>query len=202
MPGKNSGNRSVFLNFPYDEQFGRLCLAYICGVACFGLVPRATLEIPGNRRLDRIIALIQSCPFSLHDLSRVQLDRVKPRTPRFNMPFELGLAIARDKLSAGEHSWYVFEAMNRRAEKSLSDISGTDVYIHGGTVRGVLRQLSNAFIREERQPSLEEMYGVYRYVRKELASILRASGSESIFDGARPFRDVCLAASLKAEARV
>jgi len=202
VPRKNSGNRSVFLNIPYDEQFSNLCLAYICGVACFGLVPRATLEIPGSRRLDRIIALIQSCPFSLHDLSRVQLDRVKPRTPRFNIPFELGLAIAKDRLSVDGHSWYVFEAMNRRPEKSLSDLAGTDVYIHGGTVRGVLRELSNAFIREERQPSLAQMYGVYRYVRKELPSILRASGSESIFDGARTFRDVCFVASLKAEERV
>jgi hypothetical protein len=118
------------------------------------------------------------------------------------MPFELGLAVARDRQSGGGHSWYVFEAVNRRAEKSLSDLAGTDVYIHGGTLRGVLRELSNAFIREERQPSLARMYSVYRYVRNELPSILRASGSQSIFDGARPFRDVCLVASLKAEERV
>lgn len=118
------------------------------------------------------------------------------------MPFELGLAVAREKISGNPHSWYVFETMPRRLEKSLSDLAGTDIYIHGGTVHGVLQQLSNAFIREERQPNLPAMYDVYRYIRKEIPSILRASGSKSIFDGARPFRNVCIAASLRAENRV
>ncbi len=202
MPGKNEDRRYVFLNIPYDSRFERLCIAYICGIAAFGLVPRATLEIPGNRRLDRIVELIRSCPFSVHDLSRVQSDRNRPRTPRFNMPFELGLAVAHEKLTKSEHSWFVFETMSRRADKSLSDLAGTDIYIHQGTVHGVLQQISNAFIRQERQPSLAEMNAIYRYIRKELPSILRQSGSTSVFDGARPFRDVSIAASLKAEERV
>ena len=192
---KSSESKFVFLNIPYDRQFEPLCLAYICGIACFGLVPRATLEIPGDRRLNRILDLIKSCSVSLHDLSRVQLDRVKPRTPRFNMPFELGLAIAREKLVDPTQAWLVFESVNRRAEKSLSDIAGTDVYIHGGTIRGVLRQLSNAFIRQELQPTLAQMLAVYRHVRAELPSILKASGAKSVFDGARPFHDVYMAAT-------
>ena len=85
---------AVFVNIPYDEGFRRLYLAYIIGLTQLGLEPRATLGIPGGeRRLDRILALIQSCRYSIHDLSRVQLDRNPPRTPRFNMPFELGLAV-------------------------------------------------------------------------------------------------------------
>lgn len=199
---RNKNNAAVFLNIPYDKKFESLCLAYICGLACFGLVPRATLEIPGTRRLDRIIELIQACSFSIHDLSRVQLDRNKPRTPRFNMPFELGLAVAREKLIDPQHSWYVFETMPRRTEKSLSDIAGTDIYIHGGTVKGLFRQLSNAFIRQERQPTVIQMHSVYRYIRRELRAILRTSGANSIFDGARPFRDVCLAAILAAREHV
>src|SRR3954452_18148954 len=108
VPKRNKNGKAVFLNIPYGEQFESLCLAYICGLACFGLVPSATLEIPGNRRLDRIIELIQECSFSIHDLSRAQIDRYKPRTPRFNMPFELGLAVAMEKLVDPNHSWYVF----------------------------------------------------------------------------------------------
>jgi hypothetical protein len=193
--------RAVFLNVPYDRKFEPLCLAYICGVASFGLVPRTTLEIPGDRRLDRIIELVRSCRFSVHDLSRVQLNRKKPATPRFNMPFELGLAVALEKMVDPGHSWYVFEAVNGRAEKSLSDL-GTDVYIHGETVRGVMSQLSNAFIRQKRQPTVPQMISVYRYIRRELRTILATSGARSIFDGARAFRDVSVAAILKAEGRV
>lgn len=85
----------LFLNIPYDREFESLFLAYIAAVCGFGLVPRATLEIPGGeRRLDRIFDLIRECRYSFHDLSRVELDTKAPPTPRFNMPFELGLVVA------------------------------------------------------------------------------------------------------------
>ena len=112
----------VFLNLPYDSKFENLFLAYICAVHAFGMDPQITLGIAGGtRRLDRIFELIQSCEFSVHDLSRVQLDRAKPRTPRFNMPFELGLAVAWEMLGSGRHMWFVMEAVNYRLAKSLSD---------------------------------------------------------------------------------
>jgi hypothetical protein len=86
--------RAVFLNFPYDGQFVPLYLAYIAGVCAFKLIPRVALELPGGeRRLNRIVELILSCRYSFHDLSRVELDLRRPRTPRMNMPFELGLAV-------------------------------------------------------------------------------------------------------------
>ncbi len=89
LEGRASAARqkSVFLNLPYDARFRSLFLAYVAGTSAFGLIPRATLEIPGSaRRLDRILALMESCQYSIHDMSRVQLDRRPPPTPRFNMP--------------------------------------------------------------------------------------------------------------------
>jgi DNA-binding protein HU-beta len=81
---------SAFLNIPYDDRYANLYFAFIAGLCAFGLEPRATLEIAtGERRLDRIFDLMTSCHYSFHDLSRVQIDHVAPRTPRFNMPFEL-----------------------------------------------------------------------------------------------------------------
>ena len=59
---------SVFLNIPYDPQFTRLYLAYIAALSALGFVPKATLGIGGNRRLDRIASLIESCEYSIHDL--------------------------------------------------------------------------------------------------------------------------------------
>ena len=78
----------VFLTIPYDRAFEHLYLACITALTSLGLYPKTTLGIPGGqRRLDRILHLIASCKYSVHDLSRVQLDRTVPRTPRFNMPF-------------------------------------------------------------------------------------------------------------------
>ena len=81
LEGRASAARqkSVFLNLPYDARFRSLFLAYVAGTSAFGLIPRATLEIPGSaRRLDRILALMESCQYSIHDMSRVQLDRRPP----------------------------------------------------------------------------------------------------------------------------
>jgi hypothetical protein len=57
----------VFLNIPYDRQFTRLYVGYIAALSALGFVPKATLGITGNRRLDRIAALIERCEYSIHE---------------------------------------------------------------------------------------------------------------------------------------
>jgi hypothetical protein len=190
----------VFLNIPYDNKFKRLFRGYICGVSAFGLVPRATLEIPGGaRRLDRILELIHSCRYAIHDLSRVELDRTAPATPRFNMPFELGLSVAHDKASKrGRHDWFVCESKKFRLAKSLSDLNGTDPYIHGGTVNGLFAELRNMFVRRDRQPAIRQMWSIYREMSRSLPGILPHAGPASLYS-ARVFTDLCVVASASAD---
>lgn len=193
---KRRPHPEVFLNLPYDSSFDNKFLAYVCCAHAIGLRPRVTLEIPGGaRRLDRIFALIQQCEFSVHDLSRVQLDRNRPKTPRFNMPFELGLAVAWEKVG-GRQLWFVMEEMNYRLAKSLSDLNGTDPYIHRGTVEGVFREMGNAFVRK-RGASVSQMWGIYGQVRKQIPAILRRCGARSVFE-ARSFREISYAANVAA----
>jgi len=197
---RSSGPSDVFLNIPYDRRFGRLYIAFIAGLASFGLKPRATLEIPGGeRRLDRIVDLIRACSYSLHDLSRVQLDRRPPSTPRFNMPFELGLAVAWAKVGKRSATWFVFESMSRRLQKSLSDLDGTDVYVHDGSVDGVFRELSNAFVRSDRQPTIQEMRAVYADLKRASRRIRRQAGAKTIFE-ARVFKNLVYLAGKLADA--
>jgi hypothetical protein len=82
--------QSVFLNIPYDDQFEKLYLAYIVGLTQLGLKVNATLAVPNQGRLDRIIKLIEESDVSIHDLSRIEPSF---GIPRFNMPLELGLAL-------------------------------------------------------------------------------------------------------------
>ncbi len=185
---------SVFLNIPYDNRFSRLYLAYIAGLIELGLTPKVTLGIPGGTaRLDRIFALIQTCRYSVHDLSRVQLDLTPPRTPRFNMPFELGLSIAWAKLNPQRHTWFVYETQNRRAQKSISDLNGTDCNIHKGTAEGVMRELCNAFVRRKNRPSVPQMIQTYESLRRSVPELKRHCGAQTIFE-ARIFRDLLLLA--------
>lgn len=191
-----SFDNSVFLNIPYDDRFRRLYLAYISGLIHLGLKPCATIQIPGGRnRLDKIIELIRNCRYSIHDLSRVQLDRTAPATPRFNMPFELGLAVAAAKIDALPDNWFVFETVPRRISKSLSDLGGSDANIHGGTAEGVMRELGNAFVRQSRSEkySVPEMMRTYRTVANLVGDILRETGAQSLFE-AGVFKQLCFTA--------
>ena len=178
--------RAVFLNIPYDDRFRHLYIAYIAGLIHLDLDPHATIEIPGGKnRLDKIIDLIRGCRYSIHDLSRVELDRNPPfTTPRFNMPFELGLAVASAKLASAPHDWFVFETKHRRVSKSLSDLGGTDANIHNGTVEGVMRELCNSFERQPpgERPTVAEMVRTYRKVFALIPEILRKTRARGLFE--------------------
>ena len=79
----------MFLNVPFDHSYERFFIGLIASVVAVGRTPRCVLELTeyGSGRLTRLIHHIGSCSLSIHDRSRVG-------TPaRFNMPFELGLAI-------------------------------------------------------------------------------------------------------------
>ena len=191
---------AVFLNIPYDRRFRSLYLAYIAGLH-LGFIPRVTLGLPGGtRRLEKIIAEIQGCRYSIHDLSRVGLDRNPPFvTPRFNMPFELGLAVAWENANLDKHTWFVFEAKNYRVQKSLSDLNGTDPQIHDGKVSGVMRELSNIFRRSRNQPTVPEMMSTFTAISRRARKIMAAAGAASLFE-ARAFQELCFEAKIAADA--
>jgi hypothetical protein len=192
----------AFLNIPFDPQFESLYLAFIAGLSGFGLIPQTVLQIPGSqRRLDRLIELLGTCQYSFHDLSRVELDAHRPRTPRFNMPFELGLAVAQTEHVRNGHTWYVFEARRFRVLKSLSDINGTEVYIHGGGPVGVLRELTNALARSRHRPTVGDLRAVYQDLKRTAAELKRELATHTLFD-TRPFLDLVLAASISASRRI
>jgi hypothetical protein len=191
---------AVFLNIPYDPKFRSRYLAYICDLVHLGFIPRITLRLPGGtRRLDKILTEIKSCRYSIHDLSEVGLDKNPPfATPRFKMPFELGLAVAWEKANPKEHDWFVFEAKAYRIQKSLSDLNGTDPQVHGGTAAGIMRELSNVFRRPRNQPTVPEMMATFNAISRRSAKILAAAGAASLFE-ARAFQDLCIAAKEAAE---
>lgn len=193
MPLPPINPKAVFLNIPYDEEFQKLYLAYIVGIYQLGLIPFITSGVPGGeRRLDRILALIQSCRYSVHDLSRVVLSTSPPATPSFNMPLELGLTINWAKLHPKRHTWFLWESEPRRIQKSLSDLDGTDTYIHKGSVEGVLSELRNAFVAP-RTPSVQAMKTAYEAVDNKISRILTEAGTRNIY-AASVFSELCFLA--------
>ena len=188
---------AVFLNVPYDHRFRTLYLAYIAGLVHLGLEPRVTLGLPsGTRRLDKIAGLIESCRYSIHDLSYVRLDRKPPHTtPRFNMPFELGLAVEWQRLNPPRHTWFVFEEKPYRILKSLSDLNGSDPQIHAGTVSVVLAGAEGTSSGVTlNQPTVPEMMSTFQTISRRSVSILAAAEATDLFE-ARVFEDLCYEAA-------
>lgn len=108
------------------------------------------------------------------------------------MPFELGLGVAQDAGNKRQ-TWYVCETVPYRINKSLSDLNGTDVRIHDGTVRGVFGALCEIFVRKTRQPSVQDRYRIYLVLRRNLPRIKKQAGAKDPY-GAQVFRDLVFAA--------
>lgn len=132
--GNHSYLESVFINCPFSPDYAHILRAYVFAVMDCGLRPRCARETDNAAeiRVEKIIKLLSGCRLSIHDLSYTGLDP-DSGLPRFNMPFELGLALAVDRLQAKkpERQFVVFETTAHAAKKCLSDISGQDCRSHG-----------------------------------------------------------------------
>ena len=127
--------RPVFINCPFDPVYRPLFRAMCFGVAACGYKPRCALDESDSAaiRFNRILDLITEADFSIHDLSRVEVDS-SSGLPRFNMPLELGADLALRLRGPARHRRrrvLVLDAVLHRYDQTLSDISGMDIEAHG-----------------------------------------------------------------------
>jgi hypothetical protein len=107
------------------------------------------------------------------------------------MPFELGLTAGRMHRRQLEHEWFVFERRRFRLLRSLSDLNGTDPHIHSAQPRRLLVELTNALVRADRQPTIDELADIYRFLRRGAVRIRAKYGG---LYGARAFKDLVVLA--------
>lgn len=194
MGAKRSSAPVAFINLPYAKRYEKVYLAFIAGVAGYGLVPTAAVRDPAsNYQLDRILGLITAAQYSFHDLSWMSLDRTAPRTPHLNMAFELGLAIALSRRPKVKHEWFVFDTVPHRMDKALSDLGGIPPRIHDMSPQSVLRNLMSALARQRHQPTLANLLAIYADVEK-MARQIKRDYSNDLFD-TRPFADLAYVAT-------
>ena len=181
---------SVFVNLPYSPEYEDRFLAIVGTLALFAVVPTAAIVAPtGTTRLDRIINLLSVCPASIHDLSWMDLDAVAPPTPRFNMPFELGIAVAVSRFH--DHECIVLDTVERRLDKALSDLRGIDPFIYDGTPEAMFRALSNVFFRSGSPPRMAEFERLFAQLKRHVSRMKAREGFSSLFEAA-PFEQIRL----------
>ncbi len=162
--------QDVFLNVPFDAEYAPLFLALIAGLTALGRTPHCVLEVPGGsrNRLERIFSLMESCDASIHDLSRITLSSPQD-VPRFNMPFELGMAYALARKSP--HDFFVLEEKPFRLQVSLSDLNGHDPHIHDCTPNGILRCLLDCLGTPSGAPSMADLEELTRQLAESASKI-------------------------------
>jgi hypothetical protein len=137
---------NVFVNVPFDDDFAPLFEALVFTISACGYRIRCALEEDdsGNIRLEKLSRLIKESPRSIHDLSRVELG--KNLLPRFNMPFELGLALGAKQFggtSSRSNSLKIMVAKPFLMPTYLSDLAGTDPSAHANDPSEVIRIVRN-----------------------------------------------------------
>ena len=80
----------VFINCPFDVEYQMLFEAIRFTLIVNGFNPISSKDSSdsGEVRIQKIIKYIKSVQFSIHDISRTELDKHN-NLPRFNMPLEL-----------------------------------------------------------------------------------------------------------------
>jgi hypothetical protein len=141
--------QSVFINYPFDNQYWPLFEALVFAVIACEFEPRCALEEldSGTVRLEKVVRIIRSCRLAVHDLSRVELSG-RRSLPRFNMPFELGLDIGCRRFGPrqfGKERILILDSKRHRYQAFISDISGQDIHTHNNVPDNLIRHVRELF---------------------------------------------------------
>lgn len=172
--------KNVFINCPFDDLYSPLFQTIVFAVHDVGFRPRCALEASnaGQFRLSKIIDIISECKYSIHDLSRTELDGAT-KLPRFNMPLELGLDLGCKNFGRPfqrEKVVLVLDVDKHRYQQFISDISGQDVYAHKNDEATLISVVRDWF-RLEIDPAVfkvpggAQIFKRYKKFRKALPSL-------------------------------
>lgn len=141
----------VFINCPLDEEYEGILQAMLFCIIYLGFHPRFAAERSDSAedRLGKIIELIESAKYSVHDLSRSQAKTAGEHF-RLNMPFELGIDYGCRRYSKGraDKKILILEERRYQLKAALSDLAGCDVEAHGGSFEKAVRKLRNWLVAE------------------------------------------------------
>jgi hypothetical protein len=171
---------AVFINCPFDPSYRPLFDSIVFAVMALGFEPRCALErdTGTQERLKKIVEIIHSCQFGIHDLSFMHIDR-STRLPRYNMAFELGLFLGCCEFGGKGHkgkSCLILDRQRWRYRKSLSDLSGRDIQEHKNDPKRAITAVRNWLTTESQVhelPGGSFILKQYKRFRKELPDLCR-----------------------------
>lgn len=173
--------KAVFVNAPFDSAYEPLFVTLIGMITFLDYHPHCVLEVreTGEGRLQRIYDLMRTCRISIHDMSRIGAP------VRFNMPFELGLAVSLKLAEPQEYEVIVLDSVAHRMDRRLSDFKGRDLFIHHGMCDGMIAALLDAL--QSQRSDASELRRAARALRTYAREMKRDFRARTIFH-AHPFQ--------------
>jgi len=113
-------------------------------------VPRIASESSDSAemRFDKIVRLIRSSRYSIHDISRLRA-KAAGDLSRFNLPFELGVDRGAQLFGATRFrskSCLMLERDQHDFRRALSDLAGVDIKSHQNEPAGIVRAVRDWFV--------------------------------------------------------
>jgi len=170
--------QNVFINCPFDRDYSAIFDAIVFTVFDCGFRPVCARERMNSAqiRIDKITDLIRDSRYSIHDLSRTEVDE-RYSLPRFNMPLELGIALGCMKFGAGrqrEKTALILDRRRYRYHKFISDIAGQDISEHDNSPTRASEVVRN-WLRTESGlrdiPGAEYITARYRRFKRNLPAV-------------------------------
>jgi len=139
--------KNVFINCPFDKAYYPILRAILFTLSYLGFEPKISeTSDSGFHRLGKIKKLIETSKYSIHDISRIQLN--DKGYPRFNMPFECGIDFGCKLFGskrAPQKRTLILEKERYRYQEFLSDISGNDIKAHKNDPELVVKAIRDWF---------------------------------------------------------
>jgi hypothetical protein len=171
---------AVFVNAPFDPAYDPMLEALVFTIFASGYRARCTLEESdsGDVRLDKLVRLIAESPRSIHDLSRIRPSQGGSDLPRFNMPFELGMAMGAKRFSPSRKNdnIKIMVAEPYKLPEYLSDLGGNDPDAHHNEppkVVGIVRDFLHTAPSGKPLPGPAKLVATFNEFKRQLPAIAR-----------------------------
>ena len=188
-------NNNVFINCPFDALYSKNFHAIVFTVYSCSFKPLSALSEDNgtDNRLQKIQNLIENSRYSIHDISRTELNA--HGFPRFNMPFEAGLFFGAKRFGDKDQknkNALIFEKTKFSYQNYLSDLSGIDTKAHENNTDIIIQGIRDWLKTSSRRVTIPGHLIIIENFQKfqgDLPAILSVMNLEM---DTLPFNDLCL----------
>lgn len=162
-------NDSVFINCPFDKEYGKFFHALVFTIYRCGFLPRCAKEIDDamTSRIDKILKIIEKCKYGIHDISRVNIDRNE--FSKLNMPFELGLFWGASKLGNAKQKEKIATIIvgnEYDLGKYFSDLNGVHIKKYKNNEIKLIIETRNWLLKSSRSRTIPGHYTLIKDFKK------------------------------------